>query len=286
MCRRANEREAFGGPLAEKQFVQDFIAKLARWRSTPARLMVLHAAWKMDTEGKRAARQEISMIKVVAAQHAHGGARPRDAGARRARDVRTTRRWPPCGARAAAAHRRRAGRGAQDGHRAARAEPLQGRRTASPSHDRGHRRPARPQRRAAARSSRRSATSARASSWRAARSENGHSRRRSPRRMGELGWYGLQIPEEYGGSGGSFLDATLFLEEFTPRPDPGRRLRRHADRGRARSTASAPRSRSATCSGRVVEGGTLAIAMSEPEAGSDVASLKTAARAATTASGC
>ncbi|MDQ3434721.1 MAG: acyl-CoA dehydrogenase family protein, partial [Actinomycetota bacterium] len=29
-------------------------------------------------------------------------------------------------------------------------------------------------------------------------------------RMGELGWYGLQIAEEYGGSGGSFLDATLF----------------------------------------------------------------------------
>jgi acyl-CoA dehydrogenase len=29
---------------------------------------VLHAAWKMDTEGKRAARQEISMIKVIAAQ--------------------------------------------------------------------------------------------------------------------------------------------------------------------------------------------------------------------------
>ena len=30
--------------------------------------MVLHAAWQMDTEGKRAARQDISMIKVVAAQ--------------------------------------------------------------------------------------------------------------------------------------------------------------------------------------------------------------------------
>jgi acyl-CoA dehydrogenase len=29
---------------------------------------VLHAAWKMDTEGKRAARQQISMIKVAAAQ--------------------------------------------------------------------------------------------------------------------------------------------------------------------------------------------------------------------------
>ncbi|MEX2253086.1 MAG: acyl-CoA dehydrogenase family protein [Thermoleophilaceae bacterium] len=67
MCRRANEREAFGGKLAEKQFVQDFIAK-SRIEIDGTRLMVLHAAWKMDTEGKRAARQEISMIKVVAAQ--------------------------------------------------------------------------------------------------------------------------------------------------------------------------------------------------------------------------
>ena len=32
-----------------------------------ARLLTLYAAWKMDTEGKRAARQQISMIKVVAA---------------------------------------------------------------------------------------------------------------------------------------------------------------------------------------------------------------------------
>src|SRR5919109_402082 len=66
MCRRANERESFGGKLADKQFVQDFIAR-SRMEIHGARLMVLHAAWKMDTEGKRAARQEISMIKVVAA---------------------------------------------------------------------------------------------------------------------------------------------------------------------------------------------------------------------------
>jgi acyl-CoA dehydrogenase len=66
MCRRANERESFGGKLAEKQFVQDFVAR-SRMEIHGARLMVLHAAWKMDTEGKRAARQEISMIKVVAA---------------------------------------------------------------------------------------------------------------------------------------------------------------------------------------------------------------------------
>jgi len=66
MCRRANSRVSFGGPLAEKQFVQDFVAK-SRIEVDGARLMVLHAAWKMDTEGKRAARQDISMIKVVAA---------------------------------------------------------------------------------------------------------------------------------------------------------------------------------------------------------------------------
>jgi acyl-CoA dehydrogenase len=67
MCRRANEREAFGEPLGEKQFVQDFVAT-SRIEIDAARLMVLHAAWKMDSEGKRAARQQISMIKVVAAQ--------------------------------------------------------------------------------------------------------------------------------------------------------------------------------------------------------------------------
>jgi acyl-CoA dehydrogenase len=66
MCRRANEREAFGGKLADKQFVQDFVAR-SRIEIDSARLMTLHAAWKMDTAGKRAARQEISMIKVVAA---------------------------------------------------------------------------------------------------------------------------------------------------------------------------------------------------------------------------
>jgi acyl-CoA dehydrogenase len=66
MCRRANDRESFGGKLAEKQFVQDFIAK-SRMETDQARLLTLNAAWQMDTRGKRAARQSISMIKVVAA---------------------------------------------------------------------------------------------------------------------------------------------------------------------------------------------------------------------------
>jgi acyl-CoA dehydrogenase len=66
MCRRANEREAFGSKLADKQFIQDFVAK-SRMETEQARLLTLKAAWKMDTEGKREARREISMIKVVAA---------------------------------------------------------------------------------------------------------------------------------------------------------------------------------------------------------------------------
>ncbi len=66
MCRRANSREAFGSKLAEKQFVQDFIAK-SRMETDQARLLTLNAAWRMDTYGKKEARREISMIKVVAA---------------------------------------------------------------------------------------------------------------------------------------------------------------------------------------------------------------------------
>jgi acyl-CoA dehydrogenase len=66
MCERANSRVAFGGPLADKQFVQDFVAT-SRMEIDQARLLVLYAAWKMDTAGKKAARQEISMIKIVAA---------------------------------------------------------------------------------------------------------------------------------------------------------------------------------------------------------------------------
>ena len=66
MCRRANSRVAFGGTLGEKQFVQDMIAK-SRMEVDQARLLTMYAAWKMDTVGKKEARQEIAMIKVIAA---------------------------------------------------------------------------------------------------------------------------------------------------------------------------------------------------------------------------
>jgi acyl-CoA dehydrogenase len=66
MCKRALTRDAFGGKLAEKQFVQDFIAK-SRIEIDSARWLVLNAAWQMDTYGKREARQAISLTKVSAA---------------------------------------------------------------------------------------------------------------------------------------------------------------------------------------------------------------------------
>jgi acyl-CoA dehydrogenase len=66
MCQRANRRVAFGEPLAKKQFVQEMIAT-SRMEIDQARLLTLYAAWKMDTVGKKQARQEIAMIKVVAA---------------------------------------------------------------------------------------------------------------------------------------------------------------------------------------------------------------------------
>jgi acyl-CoA dehydrogenase len=66
LCKRAASRYAFGSKLLDKQTIQNWIAE-SRMQIDAARLLVLHAAWKMDTAGKRAARQEISMIKVVAA---------------------------------------------------------------------------------------------------------------------------------------------------------------------------------------------------------------------------
>ncbi len=65
MCRRAQERIAFGGPLADQGLVRRQIAD-CRMAINQTRLLTLHAAWKMDTVGNKAARAEIAMIKVVA----------------------------------------------------------------------------------------------------------------------------------------------------------------------------------------------------------------------------
>jgi alkylation response protein AidB-like acyl-CoA dehydrogenase len=67
MCRYAGAREvAPGRPLATRQTVQEWIAE-SRAEIDAARLMVLHAAWKMERVGQREARVEISTIKFVVA---------------------------------------------------------------------------------------------------------------------------------------------------------------------------------------------------------------------------
>jgi acyl-CoA dehydrogenase len=69
MCERAIKRAAFGKPLAEQGVIREWIAQ-SRMEIEQARLLVLKAAWLMDTVGKEGARFEISAIKVVAARMA------------------------------------------------------------------------------------------------------------------------------------------------------------------------------------------------------------------------
>ena len=65
MCRRAVSRVAFGRAIADQTVTQERIAN-ARIAIDQARLLVLHAAWKMDVAGNKAAKKEIAMIKVAA----------------------------------------------------------------------------------------------------------------------------------------------------------------------------------------------------------------------------
>jgi acyl-CoA dehydrogenase len=70
LCERAQSRYAHGSLLAEKDTVREWIADSAA-EMHAARLMTLHAAWKMDREGPSAARQEIGMIKYHGAKVLH-----------------------------------------------------------------------------------------------------------------------------------------------------------------------------------------------------------------------
>lgn len=66
LCERAVSRFAHGSLLADKQTVQNWVADSMAQMSA-ARLMTLHAAWKIDQEGPAAARVEIAMIKYFGA---------------------------------------------------------------------------------------------------------------------------------------------------------------------------------------------------------------------------
>jgi acyl-CoA dehydrogenase len=82
MCDRAMARAPFGRPLSDQGVTRERIAN-ARILIDQTRLLVLHAAHRMDTVGNKEARQEIAMIKVAApamacqvidwAMQVHGG---------------------------------------------------------------------------------------------------------------------------------------------------------------------------------------------------------------------
>lgn len=69
MCERAKSRNAFGKSISDQGVVRQWIAE-ARCEIDQARLLVLNAAWKMDTVGNKVARKEIAMIKAVVPQMA------------------------------------------------------------------------------------------------------------------------------------------------------------------------------------------------------------------------
>jgi len=65
MCKRSLSRVAFGKPVAEQGVTLERIAE-ARILIDQARLLVLNAAYMMDTVGNKVAAKEIAMIKVAA----------------------------------------------------------------------------------------------------------------------------------------------------------------------------------------------------------------------------
>ena len=71
MCKRAAERETWGKLLAERGITEERIAQ-SRIEIEMCRLLVMKAAWMMDTVGNKEARQEIAMIKVAAPNMALG----------------------------------------------------------------------------------------------------------------------------------------------------------------------------------------------------------------------
>jgi isovaleryl-CoA dehydrogenase len=92
------------------------------------------------------------------------------------------------------------------------------------------------------------------------------------RRLADLGWLGVAIPEEYGGSGGGMVDLCLFLEEISRGMIPAGEFGISSIVAGAYERFGTEEQKEEILRG-IVEGNVEAIAMSEPEAGSDVGSL-------------
>jgi isovaleryl-CoA dehydrogenase len=95
--------------------------------------------------------------------------------------------------------------------------------------------------------------------------------------LGELGWLGATIPEEYGGAGGTIVDGCLLLEELEYGLVPVFGIGVSLIVASAVEKFGTEEQKSAML-GSVCDGVPKSIAMSEPNSGSDVGSLMTSAK--------
>ncbi|WP_329303711.1 acyl-CoA/acyl-ACP dehydrogenase [Streptomyces sp. NBC_00659] len=96
-------------------------------------------------------------------------------------------------------------------------------------------------------------------------------------RLADNGWLGVCLPEEYGGAGGGLADACLFLEETSYGMVPAGGFITTVITAKAYERFGTERQKAEVLAG-AVRGAVLAIAMSEPSAGSDVGALSCRAR--------
>jgi isovaleryl-CoA dehydrogenase len=96
------------------------------------------------------------------------------------------------------------------------------------------------------------------------------------KKMAELGWLGVTIPEELGGSGGGMVDACLFMEETSRGMAPIGAYATTLIVAKATQRFGTDEQK-AEILGGIARGAVEAIAMTEPESGSDVGSLQTTA---------
>ncbi|MFD4184080.1 acyl-CoA dehydrogenase family protein, partial [Rhodococcus sp. NPDC058514] len=95
-------------------------------------------------------------------------------------------------------------------------------------------------------------------------------------KMADLGWLGLTIPEEYGGSDATMVDMCILLEESHRGMAPIGAIGPTLITGGAYNKFGTPEQKDNVLRG-IVRGASQSISMSEPEAGSDVGNLSTKA---------
>lgn len=91
-------------------------------------------------------------------------------------------------------------------------------------------------------------------------------------KMADLGWLGITVPEEYGGSAGTAVDMCILLEQAARGMAPIGGIGPTLITGAAYAEFGSDAQKK-TVLGGIVRGATESISMSEPEAGSDVGNL-------------